>query len=153
MVQRLYGAFLALFVIIAVALPAQAKVYDSLSFDDLFDIFDKSGISFGVKDGWIKILNGPYVGLNGCDNNKNCTDIIITITLTDVFPTLEQVNKWNQVYKIPEASVNSDGTLLLEMYLITDGITDDNILETTRWFWDVVAEEMKFWGDALRPSS
>ena len=153
MVQRLFGAFLALFVIIAVALPAQAKVYDGLTFEELFDIFDASDMSFGVRDGGIKILRGPYIALDGCETNDKCTDIVFTITFTDILPTLEQVNKWNQLYKIPEASVNNDGTLLFEMYLVTDGVTDTAILETTRWFWNTIVEEIKFWDEPAKPTS
>ena len=147
------GRFLAASTLILVVQMAQAKTYNGLSFDELFDIFDASDMSFGVKDGGIKILRGPYIALDGCEANDKCTDIVITITFTDILPTLEQVNKWNQVYKIPEASVNDDGTLLFEMYLVTDGVTDTAILETTRWFWNTIANEIKFWDAPAKPTS
>ena len=147
------GRLLAIGALVLAAQVAQAKTYNGLSFDELFDIYDKSGMSFGVSDGYIEILNGPFIGLNGCEDNKDCTDIVFTITFEDIFPTLDQVNSWNQTYKIPEASKNDDGTLLLEMYLVTEGVTDEIILETTRWFWDTIVNDIDFWEKPAKPTS
>jgi pimeloyl-ACP methyl ester carboxylesterase len=128
----------------------QGSIYNSLDYLQLGQIISSAGLSHtnGLTPdgkGMIDIASGPFVGLTGCNDDGNCTDVLITLIINDIAPTPTQVNNWNQTRKIPEASVNEDGTLLFEVYMTTKGVTDAAVIDMVDWFWKAISNDKEFW--------
>lgn len=129
------------------ARPSYGQEYSSISFAELTQIVEASGLSYQITNGMIDITSGPFVGVTGCNSEGRCTDVLITLIIDDIHPTLEKVNQWNQTRKIPEASRNDDGTLLFESYMTAKGITPTAIMDTVDWFWKAISDDKSFWTD------
>jgi len=89
--------------------------------------------------------NGGFLNLTDCNAQGRCTELNFFNNFNDVRPTLEAVNRWNSTKKIPEASVNADGSLHMEVWLSGVGATDAIIVDTVQWFVRYAAD-IEFWG-------
>ena len=133
-----------------------ATIYNGLTFAQLKAIFaaaqkpvfseepDSSG-----RGGSLRLNNGPLVSLTQCpeEDNGACYEIQIARTFSDVKPTTDAVNRWNFSTKVPEASVGADGTLHMEFWVTTVGLTDQLLLDSVGWFegaWQQ-PESQEFW--------
>ena len=121
------------------------SIYDSITLDELVAVVAGTGLDYNLNGEMIDIRSGPFIGVTGCNTQGSCTDVMIMLSLEDVTPTLDQVNEWNQTRKIPEASINSDGTLLFEHYMTAKGITSTAIVDTIDWFWKAISDDKEFW--------
>ena len=60
-------------------------------------------------------------------------------------PTLEAVNKWNFDSKIPEASIDTDGFLHMELWVTTVGMTEQLLVDSIGWFEGALSEGTQYW--------
>ena len=121
------------------------SVYDSITLDELVAVIEGTGLDYSMNGDMIDVRSGPFIGVTGCNTLGSCTDVMIMLSLEDVTPSLDKVNEWNQTRKIPEASINSDGTLLFEHYMTAKGITSTAIVDTIDWFWKAISDDKDFW--------
>lgn len=89
-------------------------------------------------------VEGGFIFLTDCNAAGRCAEIKLFNNFVDVRPTLEAVNRWNYSTKIPEASINADGSLHMELWLSGIGLTDALLVDTTKWFARYVADA-EFW--------
>jgi len=138
---------------LAAAAPARAAQYDRLSMTQLTGILQSGGFSVGgTSRSDVVAVGGTFIYLTDCGSDGKCAEINFFRNYNDVFPTLQAVNQWNNTKKIPEASVNSNGTLHMEIWMSAIGVTDTALLDTFRWF-EKFAADVDFWGPFIRRSS
>jgi hypothetical protein len=129
---------------------AEATVYNGLTMPQLKAIFAAAGVTTSdIQSGYIRLQNGPVVQLTQCppDEKGLCYEIQIERTFSNVKPTLQAVNQWNQATKIPEASVDDTGYLHLEFWVTTVGMTDQLLIDSVGWFENAWQEPdgQQFW--------
>jgi hypothetical protein len=126
--------------------PAPAANFDGISVAELVGVFQSAGVSVSATSKADIIQAGAsFVWLTDCQSNGRCAEICIFRNYGDVHPTMQAVNEWNNSKKIPEASLNSDGTLHMEMWISAIGTTDRNIVDTFGWF-ERYAADTDYWG-------
>lgn len=124
---------------------AAAKQYEGVTAQDVAAILAAKGIEYKVlSDGSFKIAGGPVVVVSSCQADGRCNDIGFLIVFNNVKPPLDAVNKWNQTKKIPKASIDNDGFLNLDFWIEGVGLTDENFLESLKWFEETLKDD--FWG-------
>ncbi len=142
---RISTAALAASLMLA-ATPAPAATYDLITIGELRAVFQNAGLSVSTtsSNDVMSVGNG-FVWVTDCRSDGRCAEINFFNNYADVRPTLAAVNEWNNTKKIPEASLNTDGTLHMEMWMSAIGTTDTNIVDTFRWF-EAYAADTTFWG-------
>lgn len=151
MLKRLFAAT-AVAVCLA-ASPASAAQYNRLSIAELTSIVQNAGGSVGATSrSDIVRVGASFIWLTDCGSDGKCAEINFFRNYNDVYPTLQAVNEWNNTKKIPEASVNANGTLHMEMWISAIGITDQALVDNLGWFEKYVADT-DFWGPYIRGSS
>jgi hypothetical protein len=133
--------------LILTATPAPAANYDLITMAELRAVLQSAGLSVGSTSS-AEVLSvggsGSYVWITDCGPEGRCAEISIFRNYGNVRPTLQKVNEWNNSKKVPEASLNDDGTLHMEMWLSTVGSTDTNIVDMFNWF-ERYAADTAFW--------
>lgn len=151
MFNRLFAAAVA--VSLVGAAPASAAQYNRLSMAELTGILQNAGLSVGsTSNSSIVQVGASFVWLTDCGSDGRCAEVNFFRNYNDVYPTLQAVNQWNNERKIPEASVNANGTLHMEMWISAIGVTDTAIVDNFAWFEKYVADT-DFWGPFIRSSS
>lgn len=142
---RITAAALAAGLALAAA-PATAATYNLITIGELTAVFQSAGVSVSStsKSDVLRVGNS-FVWLTDCRSDGRCAEINLFNNYADVRPTLAAVNQWNNTKKIPEASVNADGTLHMEMWISAIGVTDTNIIDTFGWFQRYSADT-DYWG-------
>lgn len=135
------------------AAPASAAQYNRLSIAELTGILQNAGGSVrATSRNDIVQVGATFIRLTDCGSDAKCAEINFFRNYNDVYPTLQAVNEWNNTKKIPEASVNANGTLHMEMWISAIGITDQALVDNLGWFEKYVADT-DFWGPYIRGSS
>lgn len=136
---------LAAFAVAAlVVAPAQAATFNGITPTQLVYVLQSAGVPVSAtSNSQIFRAGNVFVAVSGCSNGL-CREINFFNNFGDVRPTLAAVNAWNNTKKVPEASINTDGTLHMEMWLTANGITDTAILDTFQWF-DRYDGDIDFW--------
>jgi hypothetical protein len=128
------------------AAPAKAANYNQISMAQLTAVFTSNGVAVRSVSPDVLQIGGTFVFLTDCGTQAGlCAEISFFRNYRDVRPTLAAVNEWNNKRKIPEASVNSDGTLHMEVWMSAVGATDTGIIDMFRWF-ESYAADTNFWG-------
>ena len=135
------------------AAPAGAAEFNGITMAELTGVFQNAGLSVtGTSNREVIQVGASFVWLTDCNaQTGRCAEVSFFRNYGDVRPTLQAVNEWNNTKKIPEASINSDGTLHMEMWQSALGTSDRNILDTFGWFERYVADT-DFWGPYIRQS-
>lgn len=125
---------------------ASAETYNRISISQLVAVLQSAGVSVSgtSRSDVVQAASGTYIWATQCDSAGYCSELSFFRNYVDVRPPLSAVNAWNNTRKIPEASINSDGTLHMEMWLSTIGATDTQIRDTLGWF-DSTAADRDFW--------
>lgn len=146
----LIAAVMAGFVLAA---PANAAQYERLSVAELTQILEGAGgtVSSTSKSDILQV-GSSFIWLTDCGSDGKCAEICFFRNYNDVFPTLQAVNTWNNTKKIPEASLNSNGTLHMEMWISAIGVTDKALVDNFVWF-EKYAADTDYWGPFIRSSS
>jgi hypothetical protein len=131
--------FAALLVLAATSLSAAAagapQVYTGITKSGLHRLLDAQHLGYADKGDYLILDNGLVILATDCENDKHvCNEIQFSRIFADVRPPVEAVNEWNRSYKIPEASVDKEGRLHLEMWLSAIGMTDVIFFDTLQWF-------------------
>lgn len=131
----------------AAAAPASAATYNKMSLNQLVAVLQAAGVQVGStsRSDVVQVGSGTFVLLTQCDDSGYCAEISFFQNFSDCRPPLSAVNTWNNTKKIPEASLNGDGTLHMEMWLSTIGATDSIITDSLGWFDGTVADK-DYWG-------
>ena len=141
---RLLMAALAAGVIFT-ASAAQAANYNRMTAGELAAVFRAGGYSVGaVNAQGIMEVGQSFVWITDCNSEGRCSEINFFNNFRDVHPTLQAVNEWNNTKKLPEASVNTDGTLHMEIWLSAIGMTDANLIDSFSWF-ERYSAVLDFW--------
>ncbi|MEQ1928904.1 MAG: hypothetical protein ABL957_00020 [Parvularculaceae bacterium] len=134
------------------AAPASAAQYNLVTMNELIQILQNAGLSAsGTSNSEVLAVGQSFIWLTDCRPDGKCAEINFFRNYGDVRPTLAAVNEWNNTKKIPEASVNTDGTLHMEVWISAIGCTDTNIIDMFGWFERYVADT-DFWGPYIRQS-
>lgn len=142
--KRLLAAVCAAGMTIAAA-PLSAATYNLITMSELIGVFRSAGLSVSTtSQSEVLAVGGSFVWLTDCRPDSRCAEISIFRNYGDVNPTMSAVNEWNNTKKIPEASMNADGTLHMEMWISGVGATDTNIVDTFNWF-EAYAADQSFW--------
>lgn len=132
---------------------ASAAQYNRISMAELTQIMQATGLSVSsTSNGEVLAVGQSFVWLTDCGSDGKCSEMSFFRNYRDVRPTLAAVNEWNNSRKLPEASLNSDGTLHMEIWLSAIGATDTNILDMLAWFEKYVAD-VDFWGPYIQRQS
>jgi opacity protein-like surface antigen len=125
---------------------ATAAAYNKISFSQLVASLQSAGVSVSgtSRSDVVQVGSGTYIWVTQCDSAGYCTEVNFFRNYVDVRPSLSAVNAWNNTKKIPEASINSDGTLHMEMWLSAVGVTDTQLRDTLSWFDSTVAD-LDYW--------
>jgi hypothetical protein len=137
---------------------ADDTVYNGMTKQALEQLLQANGKAASEVDGGlIRIEEGPLLMLAQCPANENgtCYELEVLRNFSNVRPTADVVNKWNYTTKVPEASVADDGSLHMEMWLTTIGITDKAVVDTITWFEGAWSSDdsLKFWGPYMTPGT
>lgn len=143
------GTVLAAAAAVAIAVlssSASAATYNKISYSQLVALLQSAGVAVGStsRSDVVQVGSGTYIWVTQCDSAGYCAELSLFRNYVDVRPPLSAVNNWNNTRKIPEASLNSDGTLHMEMWLSAIGATDTQIRDTLGWFDSTVADR-DFW--------
>lgn len=150
--QKFILAAIAAGAVASLAGPASAETFSKMRISQLQSVLQAGGVSVSTTSRSDVLRAGAtFLYLTDCDSAGLCGEINLFRNYNDVFPTLEAVNNWNSTKKIPEASINGNGTLHMEMWLSTIGATDTIILDTLGWF-DRYAGDAEFWGPYIKRS-
>jgi hypothetical protein len=142
--KYLTAAFAAITIAAMLATPASAANFAKVTMAELQQVFRAGGYAVSTTGSpEVIVVGDSLVWLTDCGTDGRCAEICFARSYSDVRPTLESVNEWNNTKKIPEASINSDGTLHMEMWMSAVGSTDTNILDTFGWFERYAADP--FW--------
>lgn len=151
MLKRFFATAVA--VSLVGAAPASAAQYNRLSMAELIAALQNAGGSvIATTRNDIVQVGSSFIFLTDCGSDGRCAEINFFRNYNDVYPTLQAVNQWNNEKKIPEASVNANGTLHMEMWISAIGVTDAAIVDNFVWF-EKYAADTDFWGPFIRSSS
>lgn len=131
----------------AVATPtlSHATVYNLITMTELVQVFQSAGYTVSTtSNSEVLQVGNSFVWLTDCRTNGRCAEISFFQNYGDVRPPLSKVNEWNNTKKIPEASINGNGTLHMELWLSAVGATDTSIIDTLGWFERYTAD-VDFW--------
>jgi hypothetical protein len=106
------------------------------------------------RDGDVVVLEtGLMILATDCVGEaKRCNEIRFSRAFANVRPPLEAVNEWNLSYKIPEAAIDGQGRLRLEMWLSAIGMTDTIFFDTLTWF-ERAWETDNYWRKFAKPGA
>ncbi len=127
------------------ATPAPAATYNQIRMKELISVYRAAGLSVTETSSADVIRVGEsYVMLASCRSDGRCAQIGMFRNYSDTRPTMAAINEWNNAKQIPEASMNTNGTLHMEMWISAIGATDTNIVDTFKWF-EANAGDLNFW--------
>ena len=147
--MRKLFAILVVFLFSAVGAAAQSP---GITMAELKSMLDAGNVAYEQRRANEIAVGKNFLYLDQCDGAGRCTEICLYNNYVDVFPTLEAVNAWNNSRKIPEASINSDGTLHMELWLSGVGANGTIIIDTIGWF-GAYAADLEFWSKFLSDAS
>lgn len=128
---------------------AHAATYNGVTRGELAGVFQRAG--YGVYDtgqsDTLRVSNS-LVWIANCNGAGRCSQIRFSQTFNDVRPSLSAVNAWNYSKRIPEASIDGNGYLHMEMWMSSIGATDTSITDTLGWFETYVAD-VSFWSSYI----
>ncbi|MBK1707855.1 MULTISPECIES: YbjN domain-containing protein [Marichromatium] len=79
----------------------------------------------------------------GCDDGKDCKDILFYAGWEQPGLTLEDVNRWNRDKRFGKAYIDDEGDAVLEFAVnLNYGVTPRNLEDTFDW-WGVVLREFR----------
>lgn len=124
---------------------ADAATYNGMTLAELTAALQTGGFPIqNMGDGVLK-AGATFVWLTDCNSQSGkCAEIGFFRDYADVRPTLAAVNQWNNSKKVPEASINSDGSLRMEMWMTALGATDASIVDSLQWY-ERYAADVEFW--------
>jgi hypothetical protein len=131
------------------ATPASATTYNKITVAEFTAVLQSAGFSVSntSKPDFLSV-GGINVWITDCGADGRCAEVCFFDNFSNVHPSAQKVNEWNQTKKIPEASRNSDGTLHMEMWMSMIGATDTNIIDTFKWYQKYRLDN-SFWRDQI----
>lgn len=121
---------------LAFASQANATVYDGMTQAQVEAALSSGSVGFKkIKDNLWELDHGRRLLLASCpaQDNGSCYEIYILDVVSNVRPTLQAANKWNDQFMAPEAAVDDQGYLDLTMFVSAVGITEKLLLDTLTW--------------------
>lgn len=118
----------------------EIKIYSGITHQQLRSLLDGKNFRYRLEGDLVVLESGLAILATDCVNDNNaCNEIRFSRSFSNVFPPLDAVNEWNRRFKVPEASIDAEGRLRLEMWLSGIGMTDTIFFDTLGWFersWD-----------------
>ncbi|MFO1186591.1 MAG: YbjN domain-containing protein [Alphaproteobacteria bacterium] len=142
MSQLRWGLILSVLSFMLPSLPvrAEGEVYSGITQDQVAALLSAKGLSARRDEGLFRLDSGLIILVTDCFGEQNaCHEIRFSRGFNNVRPPLAAVNEWNLRYKIPEAAIDDEGRLRLEMWLSAIGMTEAIFFDTLSWFegsWD-----------------
>jgi hypothetical protein len=140
---------------LAAPMPAVADetVYSGITQQQLDSLLKGRNIA-SLRDGDLIVLDtGLMILATDCVGEaKRCNEIRFSRAFANVRPPLEAVNEWNRSYKIPEAAIDGEGRLHLEMWLSAIGMTGTIFFDTLTWF-EGAWETDNYWRKFAKPET
>lgn len=79
------------------------------------------------------------VDFYGCQNNRNCTDLLFVASWRSDRVTLEDVNAWNRDKRFGKAYLDSDDDPCLELAVNLDfGVSRKNMEDNFAWWQSII---------------
>lgn len=127
-----------------------ADLIDGTDPERVLEVVERYGeAEIGVDSAGDPQITGEIEGVNfllffyGCENNRDCRDVLFIAVFADHEATLASVNQWNSQSRFSAAYIDDEGDALLQMPVnLYGGVSDTNWDDTVDW-WRVMAGEFR----------